>query len=44
MKRESGSDCNEVEVILHSLVCEVVDGYPDTTKVADDLKKEALSN
>ena len=40
---QSGSDCNEVEVISYSLVCEVVDEYLKTTKVADDLKKEALS-
>ena len=28
---------------IHSLVCEVVDEYLKTTKVPDDLKKEALS-
>ena len=39
----SGSACNEVEVISYSLVCEVVDEYLNTTKVPDDLKKEALS-
>ena len=43
MKSESGSDCNEVEVISYSLICEVVDEYLNTTKVPDDLKKEALS-
>ena len=43
MKSESGSDCNEVEVILYSLVYEVVDEYLNTTKVPDDLRKEALS-
>ena len=40
---ESGSDCDEVEVISYSSVCEVVDTYSGTTKVPDDLKKEALS-
>ena len=39
--QERGSDCNEVEVISYSLVCEVVDEYLNTTKVPDDLKKEA---
>ena len=43
INRERGSDCNEVEVILCSSVCEVVDEYLNTTKVPDDLKKEALS-
>ena len=43
INRESGSDCNEVEVISYSSVCEVVDEYLNTTKVPDDLKKEALS-
>ena len=43
MNRESGSDCNEVEVISYSSVCEVVDQYLNTTKVSGDLKKEALS-
>ena len=43
MNRESSSDCNEFEVILYSSVCEVVDQYLNTTKVPDDLKKEALS-
>ena len=43
INRESGSDCNEVEVILYSLACEVVDEYLNTTKVPDDLNKEALS-
>ena len=37
------SDCNVVEVISYSSVCEVVDEYLNTTKVPDDLKKEALS-
>ena len=41
--RERGSDCHEVEVISHSLVCEVVDEYLNTTKVPDDLKREAQS-
>ena len=40
---ESGSDCDEVEVISYSSVCKVVDTYLDTTKVPDDLKKEELS-
>ena len=39
---ESGSDYDEVEVILCSSVCEVVDTYLHTTKVPNDLKKEAL--
>ena len=43
INRESGSDYNEVEVISYSLVCEVVDEYINTTKVPDDLKKQALS-
>ena len=43
INRESGSDCDEVEVISYSLVCEVVVEYLNTTKVPDDLKKEALS-
>ena len=43
MKRESGSDCDEVEVISYSSVYEVVDEYLNITKVPDDLKKEALS-
>ena len=42
-KIESCSDCSEVEVILYSSVCEVVDEYLNTTKVLDDLKNEALS-
>ena len=37
------ADYDEVEVISYSLVCEVVDEYLNTTKVPDDLKKEALS-
>ena len=41
-KKESGSDCDEVEVISYSLVCKVVDKYLNTTKVPDNLKKEAL--
>ena len=40
---ESDSDCDEVEVISYSSVCDMVDSYLDTTKVPDDLKKEALS-
>ena len=43
MNKESGSDCDEVEVISYSSVCEVVDQYLNTTKVPDDLKKEVLS-
>ena len=43
INQERGSDCNEVEVISYSSVCEVVDEYLNTTKVADDLKKEAQS-
>ena len=43
MNRESGSDCHEVEVISYSLVWKVVDKYLNTTKVPDDLNKEALS-
>ena len=42
-KIESGSDCNEMEVILYSSVCKVVDEYLNTIKVLDNLKKEALS-
>ena len=42
-KIKKGSDYNEVEVISYSLACEVVDKYLNTTKVPDDLKKEALS-
>ena len=41
-KIERGSDCNEVEVISYSSICEVVDEYLNITKVLDDLKKEAL--
>ena len=41
---EGGSDCNVVAVISYSLVCEVVEQYLNTTKVPDDLKKEALSS
>ena len=36
-------DCNAVEIISYSSVCEVVDKYLNTTKVPGDLKKEALS-
>ena len=43
MNKERGSDCDEVEIILYSSVCKVVDKYLHTTKVPDDLKKEALS-
>ena len=43
VNEERGSDCNEVEVISYSLVFEVVDEYLNTTKVPDDLKKEAQS-
>ena len=43
MNKERGSDCNDIEVILYSSVFEVVDEYLNTTKVPDDLKKEALS-
>ena len=39
--KERGSDYDEVEVISYSSVCEVVDEYLNTTKVSDDLKKEA---
>ena len=42
-KFESGSDSDEVEVISHSSACEVVNSYLHTTKVPDDLRKEALS-
>ena len=41
MKRDSDSD--EIEVILYSYICEVIDSYLDTTKIPDGLKKEALS-
>ena len=41
ISQERGSDCNEVEVISYSLVCEVVDKILSTTKVPDDLKAEA---
>ena len=43
MNRESGSDCDEAEVNSYSSICEVVDKYLNSTKVPDDLKKEALS-
>ena len=43
INRESSSDCDEIEVISYSLVCEVVDDYLNAMKVPDDLKKEALS-
>ena len=42
-KLERGSDCNVVEIILYSSICEVVDEYLNIIKVPDDLKKEALS-
>ena len=42
-KIEIGSDSDEVGVILCSSGCEVVNSYLDTTKIPDDLKKEALS-
>ena len=42
-KIDSSSDSDEVEVISYSSVCGVVDSYLDTTKIPDDLKKEALS-
>ena len=41
INQESVSDCNEVEVISYSLVCEVVNEYLNTTKVPDDLNNEA---
>ena len=41
--KERGSDCDEVEVISYSSVCEVVDDYLNTTKVPDDLEKKAQS-
>ena len=43
INQEKGSDCNEVEAILYSLVCEVVDEILNTTKVPDDLKTKAQS-
>ena len=43
INKQSGSDCHEVEVISYSSVCKVVDEYLNTTKVPDDLKKEAPS-
>ena len=43
INQEKDSDCDEVEVISYSLACEVVDEYLNTTKVPDDLKKEAQS-
>ena len=42
-KIDRGSDCDEVEVVSYSSVCVVVNTYLNTTKVPDDLKKEALS-
>ena len=42
-KIESGSECDEVEVISYSSVCEVVNSYMDTTKILNDLKTAALS-
>ena len=35
INQERGSDCDEVEVISYSLVCEVVDEVLKTTKVPD---------
>ena len=43
MKGDSGSDCNEADIISYSSVCKVADKYLNTTKVPDDLKKEPLS-
>ena len=43
INKERGSDCGEVEVISYPSVCEVIDEYLNTTKVPDDLKKEAQS-
>ena len=43
INQERGSDFNEVEVILYSSVCKVVDKILNTTKVPDDLKAEAQS-
>ena len=43
MDGERDSDCNEVKVISYSSVCEVVNEYLYTTKVPDDLKREAQS-
>ena len=40
---ENHSDSDEVEVISYPSVCEVVNLYLDTTKIPDDMKKEALS-
>ena len=41
INQERGSDCDEVEVILYSLVCEVVDEILSITKVPNGLKAEA---
>ena len=43
INQERGSDCDEVEVILYSSVCEVVERILNTTMVPDDLKAEAQS-
>ena len=43
IQKSSDSDSDEVEVILYSSVCEVVNLYLDATKIPDDLKNEALS-
>ena len=43
INQERGSDCNQVEVILCSLVCEVVEKILNTTKVPDDVKTEGQS-
>ena len=44
INQDKGSDCDEVEAISYSLVCEVVDEYLNTTKVPDDLKKGSTVN
>ena len=41
INQERGSDHDEVEVILHLLVCEVVNEILSTAKVPDDLEAEA---
>ena len=43
MEQEKGSDFDEVEVISYSSVSRVVDEVLNTTKVPDDLKREAQS-
>ena len=40
INQEKGPDCNEVEVISYSSVCEAVNEYLNTTKVPDDLKRK----